>query len=387
MNIQYLVTTRLEKVQELQEQGYAIVMVDGTVPGFIPRKGIDFHFDHHRPNGGNIQLDELPYWNVWLQNSSRKKNYNAITSDCVIVTTQVDADACVAAAALFMMSEYGELWAMEQVLTHKVSENWLVYDWPQKLEAIAWDCDHLYVPSFGQGEYYGEDLSKYADFAAQAVAAMKENSNSLVSELGLNPNRREWSIEDKERFASEAFKQGVQCLVNACFGFSPFPGEQGEAQSYWEKVEANTKMLAEQGRVSLYRDAVIIDMKGLGGQYIDPRCPLRVVKQWDEQPKTPVTITQREIYVENEFKGYSYTIGCIPWHFQLSELDYCKGVFDALTDAETKKGGDPQINKWGGRKTVGGSGWNAVSLLSPHEVIEVVLNAISPTAPIAEVNA
>ena len=82
--------------------------------------------------------------------------------------------------------------------------------------------------------------------------------------------------------------------------------------------------------------------------------------------KSPLAITlvQREVIVENEFKGYSYTIGCVPLHPALSELDYTRGTFDSLTAKEKEL--NPNADGWGGRKTVGGSGWNTPQSTDPN---------------------
>ena len=339
MDIGFVVTTRNEVLEAINSE-YQIVMVDGTVPNF-QLKETDLHFDHHSPNGKAVQIDEIPS-NLSLENK------------LCFVTTQVDADACVASAYI--------------LLQDTISQNNI-----NKLRAIAYDCDHLYVPEY---------LAEYRDFATNAVAGMKANSNSLVRKLGLPKDRKLWSIEDKELYATKAFEQGVYHLIDAVKGAlrsrslrdRPFPGESGEAKSYWESMEKNTQILKEQNRVTEYNGSVIIDYCGLEG-YIDPRCALRIVQNWEKQPKTPITISRRDIYREGEFLGVSYTIGCIPWHPNIDDLDYTKGTFDALTEAEVLKGGDAEINRWGGRKTVGGSGWNATnSYLTPQFVIDIALS-------------
>lgn len=339
--VKYLVTTRLE-VLEAVSSGCQIFMVDGTVPGWSPESNADdsygdYYFDHHKQGGLDIQIDEMP--------PSRDL---AIHPDLqgLIVTTQVDADACVAAAWL-QLSDI----SIENI---------------HKLRAIAYDCDHLGVP---------EELLHLADFAAQCVAAMKSNSNSLVSELGFSSDRKTWTIEQKEQYASLAFQRGTKSLIAACKGEKKFPGECGEAVEYWQKVEENTQLLLNDNRVTFYRDCLLIDYKGLQGKYIDPRCALKAY-QWlrdnyGHECQTPITLAQREVFINNEFKGYSYTIGCIPLHPKLASLDFTKGAFEKLTEAERKI--NPSADGWGGRKTVGGSGWNTPSQLNPEQVIDIVL--------------
>lgn len=328
MPISYLVTTRLEKIRgDLQ-----IIMLDGTVPGWTPKKD-DFHFDHHRRGGAAIQIDEMPY-------------SLSIKDDAIIVTTQVDADACVAAA-------FAQLnWGKRSHLS--------VSDTLSKLRAIAFDCDHLCVPP---------ELLAKADFAACAVAALKLSGNSLVDELGLPRDRKTWSLDDKERYSSEAFKRGTDWLIDASYGNRPFPGELGEATEYWQQVEHNTQMLIEQKRLKLYCDCLLIDYRGLGGQYIDPRCAIKATAHWDIP--LPITLSVREVYIEGELFGYSYTLGTIPLHPLIDKLDYTLGIFERLTHAE--RAIQPNADGWGGRKTVGGSGWNTPSHLTPQQVVDIVL--------------
>jgi hypothetical protein len=105
--MKYLATTKPITVEQ------PIIMVDGTVPGWTFRPE-DRHFDHHQPGGGPIQLDEIP---VSVASS--------LQGNEIFVTTQVDADACVAAA----WCQVGHLLSEEE---------------KRKLRAIAFDCDHLY---------------------------------------------------------------------------------------------------------------------------------------------------------------------------------------------------------------------------------------------------
>lgn len=324
--MKYVVTTRLEFVPNTD---VSIAMVDGTVPGWKPRPQ-DVHYDHHRLDGAAIQIDEMEKApNVW---------------EGMIVTTQVDADACCAAAWLNLLPSVRE-------------KNY------RKLAAIAYDCDHLTVPS---------ELADLTDFAAQAVAALKTGSEAIIADLNLSPDRKTWTVEQKEQYASEAFKRGTEWLIAACFGERKWPGESGEAEKYWQQVEANTQMIIEQKRVTVYRDCLLFDGKGLQGKYIDPRCWLKAAQKMGLAISTAITLTQREVITENDFKGYSYTIGCVPLHPALDELDYTN-VFSSLTAKERVL--NPDADGWGGRKTVGGSGWNTPSQLTPEQVIDTVLSA------------
>jgi len=334
--MKYIVTTRFAAIAQVKK----FAMVDGTVPGWLAASGDDLHYDHHRPGGADIQILEMDTAPILRD-----------TDGYTIVTTQIDADACVAAAWLQLNEDERQVNL-------------------RKLSAIAYDCDHLAVPSY---------LANLSSFAAQAVAAMKTGSSSLVKELDLPADRKGWSVLDKEEYASKAFEAGTQAILDACRGIAPWPGENGEASGYWQTVEKNVQMILDGDRVSLYKGCLIFDGKGLQGKYIDPRCWLRAAQAMgirDDAPLQsrtlcPITLTQREVYIEDTFQGYSYTIGCIPFHPKLNELDFTSGTFDALTKAE--KSINPHADGWGGRKTVGGSGWNTPSNLSPQEIIDIAV--------------
>ena len=330
----FLVTTNLDSVLRSEYVERQIVMVDGTVPGWKRVPGSDdIHFDHHRSGGPEIQLEDLIGFRGVIKNNA------------IFVTTQVDADACVAAAYIIAVSN-GDIIAGETL---------------RKLRAIAYDCDHLAVP---------DELSDLADFAAQAVAAMKSNSNELVGLLGLPTDRKVWSTEQKELFASEAFKEGVNDIVKSIAWGCPFPGENGEAKAYWENVEKLTRQIIDEDRIRIYRGCAIFNGTDIN-EYVDPRCWLKALKQLDINPEHPITVTKRDVVVKGEYKGISYTLGTIPLHPHQKDWDYTKTIFADLTEAELAVGNNE--SKWGGRATVGGSGWNQPSVLLPTEIISACL--------------
>lgn len=363
--MQYLVTTDINRLREVAGNRQ-IIMVDGTVPGYVQRDG-DYHYDHHRQNGEAVQIDEI--------NPSFNRD---IKQDAVIVTTQVDADACVAAAWLL-----GSEWYYYETV-----------DSEMQLKAIAYDCDHLVVPDY---------LSEYVDFAAKAVAAMKSNSDSLVTELNLPTKRNEWTKDDKEKFASKAFEQGVSHILDAIQGKRKYPGENGEADKYIEKLNQDITIWETSSNILTYRDVLIFDCTSVIG-YLDPRVTLRAAKNTNRVTSQPFTVTQRRIVNNNEFLGYSYTIGVVPLHENIDTVDYVGNkVFEALTLAELKNDINnfdasvknanlwgkyetldiyeqsswlcsPEVKLgWGGRKTVGGSSWNTPSKLAPQTIIDVIL--------------
>lgn len=332
MEVKYQVTTRAEIVASLQNEGYQIIMLDGTVPNWKPKE-IDLHYDHHKERGEPIQIYEMP------------SPLTLIDKVC-FVTTQVDADACVAACyaqldpATFSANTY------------------------RKLSAIAFDCDHLGVP---------ENLSDHADFAAQCVAAMKQEGFGLVKELRLNPDRKTWTVEDKEKYTSTAFERGTISLLEAVANKKSFPGENGEASEYWTELNIHVQEILDKKLISFCKDCAIFDATYFAGVYVDPRAWIKALKTiHDADSLYPMTLTARKVIVGNQYKGMSYTLGSIPLHKDLYALDYTKGTFEALSKAE--KAINPDAEGWGGRATVGGSGWNTPSDLTPRGVIEIVVD-------------
>lgn len=332
--MEYLVTTNKDLLPSTP-----IAMVDGTVPGYERREG-DLHYDHHRVGGAAIQVDEI------------MPLYEAIGNDYTIVTTQVDADACVAAAWI-------------QLYPH-ISPNDQA-----RLRAIAFDCDHLAVP---------DELAEYADFAAQAVAAMKSEGFKLIEALELPKDRKLWAEADKVRYASESFRQGTEWLIAAVKGDRPYPGELGEAAQYWQQVKDDEQQLIDEDRITKYKDSLIFNMLGWSGRYVDPRASLRAAKRLELS--ATLTLTQRET---QDGSGWSYTLASSSNNL-LTGFD----AFKKLTVAEAQKRSvDYQLvldnwekkdisdkigfDPWGGRETVGGSGWRTPSLLTPEEVIDCLM--------------
>lgn len=85
MHVAYLVSTDL-----FQRPNTPIVMVDGTLPGWSPRPQ-DIHLDHHQPGGADVQIAEIP-----------EGLFPA--ADATFVATQIDADACAAAARIQLLT-------------------------------------------------------------------------------------------------------------------------------------------------------------------------------------------------------------------------------------------------------------------------------------------
>jgi len=369
MGLNFLVTTHLSDVPTDRP----IVMVDGTVPGWYcsPKKG-DFHFDHHRPGGEKIQIQEIA-------------EHIRIPSDSTIVTTQLDADACVAAAWLILCK--GSLTPKYQWDIEYRDRAIAVRD---RLIAIAYDCDHLGLP-------LDSCWDKYRVFARNAVAAMKQGSEALASELGLPKKRSDWTDEQRKDFYSEGFRRGTEALVKAAMGEIPWPGEQGEANAYWEKFEEQRPFVHR--RCKLIDGVAVFDGRGIS-EYVDPR---HLIEWARSQPDctSNITLTVRDrpldfFRTEEELllwkegledsafswkitlPAYSYTLGSIPLHKNGSPRFADRNVFAALSEAEKQKryllNFPFPSSAWGGRNEVGGSSWNDAALITPEEVLKVVLN-------------
>ncbi len=329
----YLVTTEVSRIPI----GHQIVMVDGTVPGW-KRNPQDLHWDHHRPQGADIQIDEMP-----VPTKSLMEDFAGQLPPC-IVTPQLDADACCAAA-----------W-------FQLPRSYLKQETIDRLRAIAWDCDHLIVPE--------AKLSQWAEFAAQAVVALKTTGATIVTDLELPKDRHSWSPQQWETYFSEGFKRGTEWLIAAAQGKRPWPGEQGEAKNYWQRIERDASLLLAQNRIQLlptpWGAVAVGDLRDIG-HYVDPKSfNQAILSLADLESLRPETLLVRE----HKYGGIQYTLGCLPTHPQTKHLDYTAGIFEHLTQAELAK--DSSSEGWGGRRTVGGSGWNSPSHLTPEEVIALL---------------
>lgn len=329
----FLVTTKVDRIPHNRK----IVMLDGTVPGWEPKDG-DKHYDHHRPGGKPIQILEIPDNEGW---DGKEK--------ITVVTTQLDADAVIAAAYFFCDKQEG-----------------LGKETKDKLEAIAWDCDYLGVPPH---------LSHLADFAAQAVATMKSVSPSLISDLCLPKDKETWSEEQYELFYSARFEESTEWILAAIAGQCEFPGENGEAAEYWKQVEADTEMLIQEERIEFYKGCAIAHIEDIP-RYVDPRSINAAIFKL-KMPELAITLTAR---TRKDKTGKSYTLGTLTQHPQALQNNYPEWkVFEALSEIEKER--NPNFQGWGGRTIVGGSSWNDPSLLSSHEIIDCVI-ALRQSSPL-----
>jgi hypothetical protein len=330
-----------------------ICMVDGTVPGWSA-KDEDLHFDHHvGANGAKIQLLDIP-------------GGVQVSDDVTFVTTQVDADACAAAAWIQLLQMKLDAGSQYQAFVH--------------LSAIAYDCDHLGLPAGGEWD-------PYRDFAKKAVAALKESSGAYIAELGLSKDRKTWSESDKTAFASLAFERGTKWLIAAALGDCNWPGELGEADAYFERMEQQRPRVYE--KCFLYRGVAVFDQSSFEG-YVDPR----ILVEWArESGGSNVTLTMRDgshlpnaqatlaEYAENrQFDGldlWSYTLGSVPLHETGSPQFSKSDVWTALAglEVEVRKGFglNPPATTWGGRDEVGGSGWRDPAVAVYGQVLDRVL--------------
>ncbi|KGF72005.1 hypothetical protein DO97_13270 [Neosynechococcus sphagnicola sy1] len=332
--MKYLATTYPQRIPQGQ-----IFMVDGTVPGWQPQPA-DYHWDHHRLDGALIQIDEMP-----LPQSLEQSLITELTigQEPILVTTAVDADACIAAAWLQLPRQ---LLQQPEILA--------------RLRAIAFDCDHLGVPPA---------LSHLSDFAANAVATLKLHSQELAQRLGLSGSPKNWTEAEQSAFHDKSFEQITQWLIAAVHGDRPWPGTQGEAAAYGQQILEDSHLLLVQQRVQLIQGLPVFEIRGIG-KAIDPRACLQAGRTLC--PPRPETLTVRR----HRLGGIVYTLGCDPEHPLVGQLNYCQGTYQQLTAAEVRKQSTASTDPWGGRRTVGGSGWNTPSLLSPEEVAEILVTPL-----------
>lgn len=338
--MQYLVTTDKNQIP----QNSHIVMVDGTVPGWERRAG-DLHFDHHKPGGALVQIDEIEPSNEDL----------VLESESIFVTTQVDADACVAAAYVQLL--------------HKNKWQEIPSETKRKLRAIAMDCDHLGVTP---------DLANLAEFARNAVAALKLNGDDVRKALQLPENRKEWTEAGKTTYASECFRYGTSWLYEAAQGWRSWPGEFGEAAEYWAKVESQRQTVYE--NCWLYRGCAIFDQRSIN-EYVDPRLLLEWARA--NGATEPITLTVRDgsrlpnAGLIKDFPAFSYTLGSIPLHSKGSPKFSDRNIWAKLTTLEMDLRGQNGLPMpetfWGGRNEVGGSSWRDPAIATPEQIIDAVL--------------
>jgi len=342
----YFVTTQLDRLP----LDRSFIMVDGTVPLWKPCSW-DRHWDHHRLGGAAIQVEEMPLPIAESIVGEHRIAHPTAPPLC-LVTTMVDADACVAAA-----------WV-------QLSRSCLMDpDIRNRLRAIAWDCDHLTVPP---------ELADYGEFAAKGVAALKETAKQLVHSLGLDADRKQWSDRQYEQYYSSAFRQGTEWLVAAARQERSWPGEQGEADSYWQLLQGDGAQILAEQRIQLFTtptgSIAFFDLQGID-RYVDPKACYQalqtIVPALDSlRPETIVLRDHRQT-------GRLYTIGSLPLHPQQKGLDFLRDrLFERLSHAE--KAIDPSSGTWGGRRTVGGSPWNNPSRLSPEQVVEILEKPLTP---------
>lgn len=328
----FVVTTRKEVLETLKSEGYYIIGVDGTVPDATHL--YDELYDHHKENGADIQFDELPESNIWFSLRNKK---------VVIITTMVDADAVISAYHILCGIQGNDIKRQDHI---------------DLLRAVSYDCDHLCVPV--ELAYLGKD-------AAMIVAAMKQEANNIPAHFNLPSNRKEWTVENKEKYASWAFKQGIKIIDAILYDHWDY---EAKAKSYWENVQRLTNLITDSQLVSVYRDCLIFDATSFN-EYVDPRCWLMAARVMFTVSKLkPITLTKRHIHQAGEFKGVSYTLGTVPLHKDIKDVNL-NNVWTYLTVKERVK--NPDCGTWGGRATVGGSPWNTPSLLKVEEVINVVL--------------
>lgn len=149
----------------------------------------------------------------------------------------------------------------------------------------------------------------------------------------------------------------------------PWPGALGEADHYWQIILSDAHDLLTQNRISLYPTATgavaVCDSRGWG-HGLDPRSFYQALSHISpSMVLRPETITIRE----HHLGGNQYTLGVIPLHPEWGNLDYTLHTYEELTHKERLISNE--AGPWGGRRTVGGSGWNHPSYLEPKDIVAV----------------
>lgn len=367
-NYDYLVTTHLEDLPVNRQ----IVMVDGTVPNWQKGKR-DLHFDHHRPGGEPVQILEIP-------------EDTEIQDRACFTTTQVDADACVAAAWL-------------QLLNMDLSLD-IIESAKPLLLAIAYDCDHWGLPPGYDCDRWGLTPRLFAqldEFARNAVATLHESSRQqIIADYGFPPDRDTWSADQKKAYASHCFAVGSKWLVDAAIGYRKWPGQEGEAQAYWDAFEAEKTEIYN--RCRMYKNVGILDERGRSRK-VDPRHLIQWVRRQEGHVNVTLAVrdrllelfhTEEELILFKEgltdsgtsFKltvpGYNYTLSSVPLHSSGSPRFSDRDIWKQLDTKESDKryflGFPESTTLWGGRNEVGGSAWNDAAILCPEEVVDTVLS-------------
>jgi len=364
---QYMITTDLNDIP-IDRQ---IIMLDGTVPGWVPKPG-DIHYDHHRPGGPPIQMYDLDFGEIVK---------TGITSDAVFVSTLLDADAVCATVAVLLASDI----FFEPPLRPSPDE------YLPELEAISWDCDHLFVPSTESFFVYDVKLREFETFAQKVVMAQKQSSASIAEQLGLPNKRSDWTPEQKREFYAIAYESAVNAIIEAIKGDRPWPGERGEADAYIANMNRQYPVVA--ANCQWYRGCAIFDQRVLGGEYVDPRLLIRWIRVQIETgfapPKVrPFTLTVRDgskqtnAHLVSGHSGelFNYTLGSVSWIEPATQYSTW-GVWEYLTNEENilrRNLGLPElVTHWGGRDAVGGSSWRDPMIMTPMTVIDNVLFCIS----------
>jgi len=346
----FVVTTDVGKIPRNRQ----VIMIDGTVPCWVRGPG-DHHWDHHKPGCEAIQIDEIPLNQITCGEIR-------IRNDAVFVTTQLDADAVVAAASIVLAAQ-----------GHRDSFTVNL----QKLRAIAWDCDHLALPP----ESHWDSLR---EFAAKAVAALKQEGFENLKNKDLLGDQTNWPQEKKNRYQhtlNANFCDSVLWVVEACNGNYSWPGEQGEADAYFRKMEEQRPAVGACCHVS--NNIAVFDQSGFS-EYVDPR----LLAQWVIQncPTALATVTIRDGKAKaNQPKGWAdrvwaYTVG---WTPGTSPMFSTQGLWEHLTALENQSreshGIPPMTSGWGGREDVGGSSWNDAVITDPHTLVAQIRGFLRKT--------
>lgn len=393
--VRFLVTNEVADIPEDAQ----IVMVDGTVPGWVIKPG-DRHYDHHRAGGPDIQIDDIP------------DTFFGLQENACFVTTKLDEDAAAAAAWMILLT----------MNTHEGLDADLLDRAKLALRSIAYECDHLGLPML-------QEFMELPRFARDAVATLKLTRQQLIKERGYPKDTKTWPRKQKVEFESFLFGRNVEWLISAALDKCAWPGQNGETAVYWHQFAEEYEALRASCR--MYKKVGILEVPATF-DYVDPRHLIKWVQCQHTHLNITLTVRQRPLklwrnslerelvllpdsiripegintltmpaFTHATVPAFHYTLGSVPLH-PLGSPNFSDGrnlpefvpgceldeafrlyrpmndsVWDVLSSAEKSKRkwlGFPQVTTfWGGRNTVGGSSLKDSAVLMPEEVIDLVL--------------
>ena len=307
--------------------------VDGIIRDY-PLQKTDHVWDHHRENGTDCQIQEMP-----LPNTSGSLLQELQTCpQAEVISPVYDPDAIIAGLHL--------------ILERKHLEDPIVQ---QRMLAVSLACDHIIIPP-----YRYPQLQKYTLLANKCIGTIYATRENWRQALRLSKFESRWSEEQEVRLESACFARMIQWFADAVRGHSPWPGEfEAISRTHWLRVSKLRQKILAQNLISLQNNVVVFDARELPSR--DPRAAYAAIR------RLKLDGHLRLLTIWQNYSGSKFTFWTNPDHPEWSEFSY--HAFISEFNAYTGTSG-------GGRRTWGGSDWDADILehISVSETIEL-LNA------------